>query len=193
MFTNEAICAVIRSEIVNNNQYYQRFFSGEIEEMLQTLDKYLKKGIYGQQIVDIVVLAVAKSLSVNLCIYKKFVHLYMQPSNPPSSHDVYLCYNNEHYDAIVCKHTPLSLTCDKSTTDDTPHKAQFNPNITLLDRSKQEYLNSLGIEIEEKDLGPEVSLDGMKNIYSNNTSNMDTQSIYDDQSNSCEMRSDETI
>ena len=71
MFTNEAICALIRSEIVNNNEYYRRFFSGEIEEMLQTLDKYLNKGIYRQQIVDIVVLAAAKCLSVNLCIYKK--------------------------------------------------------------------------------------------------------------------------
>ena len=27
----------------------------------------------------------------------------MQPSNPPSSWDIYLWYNNEHYDAIITK------------------------------------------------------------------------------------------
>ena len=186
MYTNEAICALIRSEIVNNNQYYRRFYCGEIEEMLATLDKYLTKGVYAQQIVDIVVLAAAKCLSVNLCIYKKLgkvAQLYMQPSNPLSTRDVYLLYNNEHYDAIVCKHTPSSSTMNNSTPKTSDQKAQFNPNITLLNQTEQEYLNSLGIEIKEKDLGPKVCIDEMNTpIKSNKTSNLDTK-IIDDNSN----------
>ena len=29
----------------------------------------------------------------------------MQPSNPPSTRDIYLRYNDEHYDAIVSKNS----------------------------------------------------------------------------------------
>ena len=108
MYTNDAIAGLVRSEIYNNNQYYRRFYHGEVEDMLETLEEYLTKGKYSQQIVDIVVLAAAKCLSVNLCIYKKLgdiAQLYMQPSNPPSTRDVYLHYNNEHYDAIVSNQT----------------------------------------------------------------------------------------
>ena len=136
MYSNDVIGRLITSEIFNNNQYYKRYYSGNLESMLRSLDNYIKYGVYSQQVVDIVVLAAAKCLSVNLCIYKKYGNnaiLYMQPSNPPSTRDIYLWYNNEHYDAIVSK-TSLS-----------PNQKQKNIEVSdLLSNKDLQYLNKLG-------------------------------------------------
>ena len=79
--------------------------------MLRALDRYIHNKVYSQQVVDIAVLAAAKILRVNMCIYRnqdKRAILYVQPCVPPSSRDVYLRYSNEHYDAICSKR---SLKC----------------------------------------------------------------------------------
>ena len=93
MYTNDVIAELITSEIYNNNQYYIRYYSGDIKEMLRSLDMYITQGVYSHQIVDIVVLVAGKCLSVNLCIHKKYgdnAILYMQPSNPPVP-DTFIC------------------------------------------------------------------------------------------------------
>ena len=136
MYSNDVIGCLITSEIFNNNQYYKRYYSGNLESMLRSLDNYIKHGVYSQQVVDIVVLAAAKCLSVNLCIYKKYgdnAILYMQPSNPPSTRDIYLQYNDEHYDAIVSKN---SLS---------PNQKQKIIEVSdLLSNEDLQYLNKLG-------------------------------------------------
>ena len=71
--------------------------------MLQALDRYIFKGVFTHQVVDIAILAAGTILCVNMCIYKNEngkAILYSQPTNPPSERDVYLCYRNEHYDSI---------------------------------------------------------------------------------------------
>ena len=76
--------------------------------MLRALDQYIHHKVYSQQVVDIAVLAAAKILRVNMCIYcnqDKRAILYVQPCVPPSSRDVYLQYSNEHYNAICSKHS----------------------------------------------------------------------------------------
>ena len=71
--------------------------------MLRALDRYIFKGVFTHQVVDIAILAAGTILRVNMCIYKyengKAI-LYSQPTNCPSKCDVYLCYSNEHYDSI---------------------------------------------------------------------------------------------
>ena len=143
MHTNDVIAELITSEIYNNNQYYIRYYSGDIKEMLRSLDMYITQGVYSHQIVDIVVLAAAKCLSVNLCIYKKYgdnAIFYMQPSNPPSAQDIYLWYNNEHYDAIISKNSSFqrseNATIDKMNIDPKEHN-QITKNNVQLDRHHQ--------------------------------------------------------
>ena len=71
--------------------------------MLRALDRYIFKGVFTHQIVDIAILAAGTILHVVMCIYKNEngkAILYSQPTNPPSERDVYLCYSNEHYDSI---------------------------------------------------------------------------------------------
>ena len=96
------------SEVSVNRAKYKNFYSGTFDNMLMSLQTYLTYGVYSQEVVDIAVLAAAKVLCVNMCIYKdqngKSL-LIRQTSAPPSSHDVYLKYEKEHYDAI-CLMTP---------------------------------------------------------------------------------------
>ena len=103
-FTESDIKKLITYEVYQNNHLYIAFYDGHIMSMLRSLDRYIVNGIFTHQVVDIVVLAAANILRVNLCIYKNAngrAILYVQPSNPPSTCDVYLLYDNEHYDAIV--------------------------------------------------------------------------------------------
>ena len=124
--------------------------------MLDTLDTYLEKGICTQQVVDIAVLAAAKCLSINMCIYKNnngVAILYNQPSKHQSMRDIYLKFDKEHYDAIVMKSELWGKMDDREciTTDfDIQHqvcKGTFNKNIShLLKLDEQKYFNQLGYE-----------------------------------------------
>ena len=103
IFTEEDIKRLITYEVFQNNNYYSTFYDGSILCMLQALDRYIFKGVFTHQVVDIAILAAGTILCVNMCIYKNEngkAILYSQPTNPPSEGDVYLCYNNEHYDSI---------------------------------------------------------------------------------------------
>ena len=72
------------------------------------------------------------------------------PSNPPSTRDIYLRYNDEHYDAIVSKN---SLS---------PNQKQKNIEVSdLLSNEDLQYLNKLGYLVSIEG----VSDDMLKNEY----------------------------
>ena len=103
IFTEEDIKRLITYEVFQNNNYYSAFYDGSILCMLRALDRYIFKGVFTHQVVDIAILAAGTILRVNMCIYKNEngkAILYSQPTNPPSECDVYLSYSNEHYDSI---------------------------------------------------------------------------------------------
>ena len=107
--------------------------------MLTSLEKYLTFGVYSQEVIDIAILATAKVLSVNMCIYKEQngkALLTTQTSDPPSSSDVYLKYEREHYDAI-CSMQPdqykmveykISTSVDHLVPNDSPLECRFTQN-----------------------------------------------------------------
>ena len=95
---------LITYEVYQNNNYYVSFYDGNILSMLRSLDCYIIHDVYTPQVVDIAVLAAANIMHMNLCIYKKVDNkalLYVCASNPPSTWDVYLVYDKEHYDSIT--------------------------------------------------------------------------------------------
>ena len=103
IFMEEDIKRLITYEVYQNNNYYNTFYNDSILCMLRAWDRYIFKGIFTHQVIDITVLAAGKILRVNLCIYKNEngkAILYSQPTYPSSSRDVYLCYSNKHYDSI---------------------------------------------------------------------------------------------
>ena len=147
MYSDENIQHLITSEITLNKVYYNRYYDGDIEDMLTNLKAYIVDGIFTRQIVNIVILAAAKALSVNMCIYKNNgdrAILYMQQSNPPSTCDIYLKYSNEHYDAIVTKF-PLRKVQNYSQAIDTG-KGHYNPKVSHLLGNDQSYFNNIGID-----------------------------------------------
>ena len=168
MYSNNVIGGLITSEIFNNNQYYQRYYSGNVEHMLCSLDNYIKDGLYSQQVVDIVVLAAAKCLCVNLCIYKKYgdnAILYMQPSNPPSTRDIYLRYNNEHYDAIVSKNSV------------SPKQKQKNVEVSdVLSNEDLKYLNKLGYEVSMEGVSDDMLHGNIEYLQSSESTQIDDDS-----------------
>ena len=107
--------------------------------MLTSLEEYLTFGIYSQEVIDIAILATAKVLSVNMCIYKEQngkALLITQTSDPPSSCDVYLKYEHEHYDAI-CSMWPdqnkmvehkISTSVDHLAPNNSPLECGFTQN-----------------------------------------------------------------
>ena len=114
IFTDADIKKLITYEVFQNNNYYINFYHGTVLSMLRSLDRYIDVGVYTQQVVDIAILAAANILRVNMCIYKNengIANLYAQPSNsnPPSTRDVYLAYNQEHYDSIVSRSNSSSF------------------------------------------------------------------------------------
>ena len=104
MYTDSDIKKLIAYQVYQNNNYYVSFYDGNIFSMLCSLDSYIIHGVYTHQVVDIAVLAAANIMCMNLCIYKKVDNkalLYACASNPPSTQDVYLVYDKEHYDFIT--------------------------------------------------------------------------------------------
>ena len=117
IFMEEDIKRLITYEVFQNNNYYSTFYDGSILCMLWALDRYIFKGVFTHQVVDIAILAAGTILHVNMCIYKNEngkAILYSQPTNPPSKCDVYLCYSNEHYDSICSMKS--SEECNGSIT-----------------------------------------------------------------------------
>ena len=107
-FSHKDLKKLLMSEVSVNRVKYKNFYSGSFDNMLTSLERYLTYGVYSQEVVDITVLATAKVLCVNVCIYKEQngkALLITQTSDPPSTLDVYLKYDKEHYDAI-CSMTP---------------------------------------------------------------------------------------
>ena len=107
-FSHKDLKKLVMSEVSVNRAKYKNFYSGSLDNMLTSLERYITYGVYSQEVVDIAVLATVKVLCVSMCIYKEQngkALLITQTSDPPSTHDVYLKYDKEHYDAI-CSMTP---------------------------------------------------------------------------------------
>ena len=138
-FSHFDINKLLMSEVSVNRAKYKKFYSKSIDTMLTSLEKYLTFGMYSQEVIDIAILATAKVLSVNMCIYKEQngkALLITQTSDPPSFSDVYLKYEHEHYDAI-CSMRPdqnkmvedkISTSVDHLVHNDSPLECGFTQN-----------------------------------------------------------------
>ena len=138
-FSHFDVKKLLMSEVSVNRAKYKNFYSKSIDTMLTSLEKYLTFGVYSQEVVGIATSVTAKVLSVNMCIYKEQngkALLITQTSDPPSSCNVYLKYEREHYDAI-CSMWPdqnkmvkdkISTSVDNLVPNDIPLECRFTQN-----------------------------------------------------------------
>ena len=72
----------------------------------------------------------------------------MMPLSPTKQSVFHLTANEKVYVS--------SIPCETTTMNQVKERGTFNPNITLLGREQQEYLNSLGYDVDEKELGTDM-------------------------------------
>lgn len=73
-------------------------------DMLHTAENYLDRGLFAQQVVDILVVCAANALNVNIGIYqqrKGKVHFLWQTSDKETTQDIFLILDHQHYEAVV--------------------------------------------------------------------------------------------
>ena len=68
-FWHKDLKKLLMLEVSVNRAKYKDFYSGSFDNMLTSLETYLTYGVYSQEVVDIAVLATAKVLCVNMCIF----------------------------------------------------------------------------------------------------------------------------
>ena len=103
-YSVELLKNLIFVEIQENNDRYRRLFDGSLFELLKSVNDYIEKGNYAQNCVDLCVDAASRVLNINIGIFQNVggcAHCINYSSERPTNQDVFLCYNNQHYESIM--------------------------------------------------------------------------------------------
>ena len=123
----EKLQSSILEHMAANVDYYQNFHTGNI---LKDVKKYFKLGTYCDSVVDIIVIATARALNMNLKIYQKAtsgnIQILEHVTNETAK-EIHLKYTHDncniaknHYDAMLLleEHTPSHT--DEQVTIESP-------------------------------------------------------------------------
>ena len=110
----EQVDISILNEIYNNLGQYTRFHEGTNREIIQDAEKFFKtpKLMYGKDVMDVIVCAVANTLETNFAIYQniggKAVIIFTNCSKIATNRTIYLKFDyhpedneSNHYSAII--------------------------------------------------------------------------------------------
>ena len=121
----------LQSSILNhmeaNVDYYQKFHTGNI---LKDMKRYFKLGTYCDSIVDIIVIAAARALNMNLKIYQKGtlgnIQIQEHITNATGK-EIHLKFTHDnsnmamnHYDCILLLEEPTLSHTDEQVTIESP-------------------------------------------------------------------------
>ena len=152
---------VVDSEIYEHCYVYRPSYAQSMKAMFAATNDYLVNGNWAQNIVDVAVCAAANGLSLNMCIFKNVDNralLYFLSSNPPSTRDIFMRYDHDHYDSIVWKggHTSEEIydkTMQYFRTQNDYFTEQLNITQTDIDeivaRETREYFQKEGVYIKK--------------------------------------------
>ena len=111
----ELLKSLIFAEIQENNDRYHRSFDGSLFKLLTGINNYIKNGDYAQNCVDLCVNAASRILNINIGIFQNVggaAHCINYSSERPTTRDIFLCYNNQHYESIMYKGV-ININADK--------------------------------------------------------------------------------
>ena len=101
----QTLKALFISEIWAQKDYYHKYSTYENDnKMIEGVELYIQKGIYGQECVDLVVDAATKIFNVNIGIFQEAdskIHCINYKSKTPTNRDIFLKFDNQHYEAVV--------------------------------------------------------------------------------------------
>ena len=168
--------SLIFAEIQENNDRYRRSFAGSLFELLTGVNDYMQNGNYAQDCVDLCIDAACRALGINIGIFQNVggaAQCINYSSERPTNRDIYLCFNNQHYESIMYKdvininadkYKKNKKNCSQPTVEDLgenedgeeytqPMYYSEAPMNTKETRNQQEQLNS---DIPLRSMSPEV-------------------------------------
>ena len=133
----------LQSSILNhmeaNVDYYQQFHTGNV---LKDVKRYFKLGTYCNSIVDIIVIAVARALNINLKIYQRGTSGNIQIQEHitnTTGKEIHLKFTHDnsnvamnHYDCILLLEEPIPCHTDEQVTIESPPLA-YTGQATCMD------------------------------------------------------------
>ena len=128
-FDIQTLKALFISEIWAHRSDYKKFYSGPDNELVKCVELYLQKGEYTQECVDLVIDAATKIFDVNIGIFQevnRIIHCISYSAKKPTNRDIFLKYNNAHYEAIVKR--PEKSKKKKKTNNTRPTITDLGPN-----------------------------------------------------------------
>ena len=100
--------STILGHLVANVKYYKLFHTGDI---LKDAQRYFKFGMYCDNVHDLIIVATASALKLNLTIYQKGL-----------KENIHILKHNTH---AICKEVHLKFTCDPSNVANNHYEAML--------------------------------------------------------------------
>ena len=123
-----------------NTSYYKQFHTGNI---LKDVKRYFKFGTYCDSVVDLIVVAMARALNMNLKIYQQSTSgniQILEHITNATGKEIYLKFThdhtnvaNNHYDAILLLEEPIPRHTDEEVTVESPCPSAIEGPICLDD------------------------------------------------------------
>ena len=138
--TLDKMQSTIFDHMAANVNYYKQFHKGHV---LKDVKRYFKFGTYCDSVVDLIVVAMARALNMNLSIYQKgptgniqilehITHPTAKEAHLKFTHDPSNVANN-HYEATLLLDEPTQRHTDEEVTIESPHPSTFEQPICLDD------------------------------------------------------------
>ena len=140
MVTLDNMESSILDHLGSNVKYYKLLHTGHV---LKDAQRYFKFGIYCENILDLIVVAMARALNLNLTIYqnrpKGNIQILKDTTDAiaKEAHLKFTCdpsnVANNHYEAILPLDEPTECCTEEEVTTESPHPSTFEQASSLDD------------------------------------------------------------
>ena len=138
--TLDKLQSSILDHMAANVNYYKWFHTGNV---LKDVKRYFKFGTYCDSVLDLIVVAMARALKLNLKIYQKGptgniqILKHITHATAKEAHLKFTCDSsnvaNNHYEAILLLDKPTQRHTDEEVTIESPHPSILEQPISLDD------------------------------------------------------------
>ena len=132
MITLDKIQSSILDHMASNVNYYKQFHTGHV---LKDMKRYFKFGTYCDNILDLIVVAMARDLNLNIKIYQKgpkgnIQIKHITHATAKEAHLKFTCDSSNaaynHYEAILLLDEPTLRHTEEEVTIESPHTSTFD-------------------------------------------------------------------
>ena len=132
--------STILGHLAANVRYYKLFHTGDV---IKNAERYFKFGMYCDNVLNVIVVATARALKLNITVYQKGpkgnIQILKHTTHATGNkiHLKFTCDScnaaNNHYEAILPLNTPTERNTEEEVTIESPHPSTFEQSISLDD------------------------------------------------------------